>query len=133
MSLVAIALFAAQGDRRRPRAALVFPLAEAAGHADDVGETEFAERLCGKSAANAAGAIHDDRRLLVEDSRLHLRLEMTARNVDGAVQRTLVVLVGLAHVEHHCPVGNLLLCARGVNLADLRFGGRQQVAESCHA
>ena len=47
-------------------------------------------------------------------------------------QGALVVLVGLADVEHDGAGGDALGGAGGVDLADLGLGGRQQLPEAGH-
>ena len=69
---------------------------------------------------------------LVEQPALDLRLEVTARDVDGVGQRALVVLVGLAHVEHDGAVSDALGCRRRIDLGDLGLGGAEQISESGH-
>ena len=56
--------------------------------------------LAAKARAHAARAVDDDGRVVVEQAALDLALQVAAGDVDGAGQRTLVVLVGLTDVEH---------------------------------
>ena len=67
---------------------------------ETVGVTELLHGLGREGAAHAAGAVDDDLGVLVEQATLDLRFEVTTRDVDRVGQRTLVVLVGLADVEH---------------------------------
>ncbi len=93
---------------------------------------ELGEGLGGERRPNAAGAVDDDRRRLVGDPVLDLRFEVAARNVDRTGQRTFLVLVGLTHVEHDRPVGDVGGGALGVDLTDLGLRGGEQVSERCH-
>ncbi len=52
--------------------------------------------------------------------------------MDCARERTLFVFVGLAHVEHDRPVGNVRSGTLGVDLSDLGLRGGEQVTERCH-
>ena len=58
---------------------------------------------------------------------------MAAGDVHGAVEGAGVVLVGLADVEHGCAVGDQRGRARGVDFADLRLGGGEEISERGHA
>ena len=58
---------------------------------------------------------------------------MAAGDVHGAVEGAGVVLVGLADVEHGGAVGDQRGRTRGVDLADLRLGGGEQISERGHA
>ena len=100
VALVAVALVGGQGDRHPPRPALVLPLAEAAGHRHDVGVAEVLEGLGGEGGADAAGAVDDDRRVVVGQAALDLALQVAPGDVERARQGALVVLVGLPDVEH---------------------------------
>ena len=99
---------------------------------DDVGVAELLQRAGGERRAHAAGAVDDDRRVLVGEPALDLGLEVAAGDVDGAGERALVVLVGLADVEHERAGGDALGGAVGVDLGDLGLGGRQQISERGH-
>ena len=133
MPLVAVALLRGERRRLRPRAPLVLPAAEAALHRGDVGVSQFGEGLRGERRANAARAVGDDRRTLVGDASLDLRLEMAAGDVDRVGQGALFVLVGFAHVEHDRSGGDPLGGGAGVDLDDLGLGGGEEVTERCHA
>jgi len=52
-----------------------FQRPKAAGHGDDVGVTELLEGLGREGRAGSAGAVHDDRRVVVRDLVLDLALE----------------------------------------------------------
>ena len=64
---------------------------------------------------------------------LDLGLEVAAGDVQRAGQRALVVLVGLADVEHLRTGVDALGGTGGVDLGDLGLGGPQQVSERGHA
>ena len=133
MALVAVALVGREADRHPPLAALVLPAPEAAGHRHDVGVAELLQRLGREGRAHAARAVHDDGRGLVEHLALDLALEVAAGDVERAREGALVVLVGLADVEHHGarrPAG--LVGRGGVDLADLGLRLGQQIAEARH-
>ncbi len=118
--------------RGAPVAALVLPLVEAAGHRDDVGVAELGERLGGEGRADAAGAVHDDRRVACRGCGPRSGLEVATGDVDGAGDGALLELVGLAHVEHEGAVGAELLGLGGGDLGDLRLGGVEQFPERWH-
>ena len=84
MALVPVALIGGQDDRLLPRPALVLPAAEAAVHRHDVRVAELLKGAGGEGRAHAAGAVHDDGRGPIGEPVLDLRLQMAARNVDGA-------------------------------------------------
>jgi hypothetical protein len=57
---------------------------------------------------------------------------VAAGDVDGARQGALLVLVGLAHVEHERTLIDALSGAGGIDFGDLGLGGAEQVAERGH-
>ena len=129
VALVAVALVGGERDGHLPGAALVLPLAEAAGHRHDVGVAELLQGLGGEGRAHAAGAVDDDGGVVVGDLALDLALEVAAGDVEGAGQGALVVLVGLPDVEHDgAGPADGGLGGGGVDLADLGLasgrGGR---------
>ena len=99
VALVAVALGRGEGLRRRPGAAVVLPLVEAADQRLHVGVAEVAHGLGGEGRAHAAGAVDDDRAGLVGQLALDLELEVAPGQVDGAGDGALLVLVGLPDVE----------------------------------
>ena len=90
---------------------------------DDIVVAELLQGLRGEGTAHTAGAVHDDLGVLVEQPDLDLRLEVTARDVNGVGQRALVVFVGLTNIEHDCARGDLVGSRAGVDLADLGLRG----------
>ena len=129
---VADLLVGAERDRRAPRAALVLPPPEPADHRDDVGVAELLQRAGGERRAHPTGAVDDERCVLVGEPALDLRFEMTAGDVHGAVEGPGVVLVGLADIEHGGAIGDQRSRTRGVDFADLRLGGGEQISERGH-
>ena len=97
--LVAVALLGAELRRRLQVASLVLPTPEAAGHRRRAGVAELLHRLDRERGAHTAGAVDDDRGVLVGELVLDLGLEVAARDVDRAGDRALLVLVGFADVE----------------------------------
>ena len=82
VALVAVALLSAQRDGCAPRPALVLPLVEPAGHGHDVAVAELRQGVGCERGANAAGAVDHDMSVVVGDPRLHLALQVPARDVD---------------------------------------------------
>ena len=67
---------------------------------------------------------------MVRQPVLDLGLEMASRDVDGVDERTLLVFVGLAHVEYDgLAVSDPLGRCGGVDLGDLALRRCQQFAE----
>ena len=127
VALVAVALIGGEVLGDAPVAALVLPLVEAAGHRGDVGVAELGERLGRERRPDAGGAVDQDLGVLVGDLVLDVRLELAPGDEDGARDRALGVLVGLAHVEDDdVGVGVAQgLGFGGLDLADLGLGGRR--------
>ena len=70
---------------------------------------------------------------LVGDAVLDRTLERAPRDVHGAGDGSLLVLVGLAHVEHDGAGLPAQLVGRGgVDLSDLGLGGGEQLTEARH-
>ena len=67
MALVAVALVGVELRGHGPLATLVLPAAEAAGHRHDVGVAELCKRLGREGRPDAAGAVHDERRVVIGD------------------------------------------------------------------
>ena len=131
MALIALALGVIEHLRHRPPAPLVLPAVEAAAHRDDVAIAEFAEGFRRESRAGTAGAVDDDRTLLVGDAPFDLQFEHAAGQVDGPVERAGGVLVRFPHVEEDGVV-SALGDIGGRRLADLRFHVAEQVTEVGH-
>ena len=89
MPLVTVALFRGEHARCFPGKALVLPAVETAGHADDVGVTELSEGLSCERAADPAGAVDDDRCVVVRYAARNLDLQETTRDVDGPLEGAL--------------------------------------------
>ena len=132
VSLVAVVLLRRQRGGLLPRAPLVLPAAEAALHRLDIGEAELGERHGGEGRPDTTGAVDDDGRVLVGDAILDLCLEVPARDVDGAGNRALLVLVGFTDVEHDRAGSDVRRGTLGIDLADLGFRSGEQVTERCH-
>ena len=96
---VARALRLVEHARRAPGEAVLLPAAEAAGQRRDVLVAELLERAGGERRARARLAGEHDRRRAVGHERRDARLEVAARDVHGALDRALVELVRLAHVD----------------------------------
>ena len=71
---------------------------------------------------------------MVGDAVLDLALEVATGDVHRAGDRALLVLVGLADVEHHGAgsIATAVVRRGGVDLADLGLGLREQIAEASH-
>jgi hypothetical protein len=77
--------------------------------------------------------VDDDRRGLVGDARLDVALEVAAGDVEGPGDRSLRVLLGLAHVEDHgAGAAPGLVGLGGADLSDLRLGGGEELTEAGH-
>ena len=120
---VARALLRVEHARRAPREAVLLPAAEAAGERRDVLVAELLERARGERRARARLAGEDDRRREIGDEALDARLEVAARDVHGAVDRALVELVRLAHVDEDGRLvgGEAGGSFSGADLVDLRL------------
>ena len=90
--------------------------------------------MAANARADAAGAVDDDRRGLVGQPALDLRLEVAAGDVHGARDRALVVLVGLADVEDDRAVGDALGGGPAVSTSVISaLAADEQVTEGGHA
>ena len=109
--MVAVALVRREGLRGRPWTALVLPAVETADHRGHVGVPDRLHGLRGERRPDTAGAVDDDRSLLVGELPLDLELELAPRQEDRSRDRSLLVLVGLAHVEQgHLAEQRLHVC-----------------------
>ena len=133
VALVAVALIAGEGGGDLPLPALVLPLVEPAHHRDDVGVAELLEGLGRERRTGAAGAEDDDRGAVVGHPHLDVGLERPSRDVHGAGDGALLVLVGLAHVEGDRTLGlaELIGLGRG-DLADGGLRGVEEISEAGH-
>src|SRR5216684_3485603 len=93
----------------------VLPGAEAALERGDVLVAHLLQRLGRERGPVSAGAVGDDRGLMVGYVLLDPGLEVPARNMDGAGNDALLNLVLLADVDHDRLAGPV---ARGIQLAD---------------
>jgi hypothetical protein len=102
------------------REAVPLPVGKAAGEGDDVLVAHLFERLRGERGAVAGGAVEQHPARGVGRGALDPRLQVAARDVDGARDVALVPLVLLAHVDDH-RLGSLdqLAGALGVDLRNL--------------
>ena len=133
VALVAVALLGRQRGRDLPVAVLVLPLVEAADHRHDVGVPELLEALRRERRAGAAGAVDDQRGVVVRDPTLDGGLQRSPGDVERIGKGALLVLVGLADVERD-RARSLAELVRlgGVDLADLFLGRLEQVTEAGH-
>ena len=131
VALVSVALVGREGLRGAPRAALVLPAVEPADKRHHVGVAEIGHGLGGEGGAHPGGAVDHDGRRLVGEPALDLELEMSPRQVDGAGDGALLVLVGFADVEEHDRTQPRLDLV-GRHLGDGRFGLLQQISGSGH-
>jgi hypothetical protein len=127
VALIPVALLGGEALRHLPRPALVLPLVEAALEADDVGVAELAEGDRGVGGAHAAGAADDDLGRPLGDLTLDVGLEPAARDVERPGDRALLVLVGLADVEHQRRPKPRFR-GRSVYLLDLGLRGGQKLS-----
>ncbi len=96
----------------------------------DVLVPELLERLRGECGAGRGRAVDDDLRALVGGDALDTRLEIPARNVDGAGEVAFLPLVGFADID---PDGAFeRLGGAGVDLVDLGLGVLEQLAVGRH-
>src|SRR4029077_9539398 len=102
------------------------------GHRHDVAVAQLLQGASGERAAHPAGAVDDDRRRLVEQPALDLRLQVAAGDVHRAGDGPLLVLVRLADVEDQRAPIDLGGSTGGVDLGDLGLGGGEEVAEGGH-
>src|SRR5689334_20233562 len=92
--------------------------------------SELAERLRRERRAGADRAVEDDGRLAVRDGALDARLEVAARDVNGARNVAFGPFVALAHVD---PDGAFdLLGAAYVDFRNLGLGGLEELAICAH-
>ena len=112
---VAAALVGRERAGRLDREAVSLPVGEAAGERGDVLVAEVLERLGRERGARAAGAVEDDLAGAVGDEALDPRLELAARDVDGAGDDALLPFLALAHVDEE----RLALALARLGCADL--------------
>ena len=115
MPRVAAALVGRERAGRLDREAVSLPVREAAGERGDVLVAEVLQRLGGERGARAAGAVEDDLTGAVGDEALDPRLELAARNVDGAGDDALLPFLALAYVDEE----RLTLALARLGRADL--------------
>src|SRR5690606_14717264 len=90
-------------------------------------------RLGRERGPDARRAVDDDRGRLVGDPALDGALEVPPRQVQRAGDGPLLVLFGLPHVEDDGAAGGAGRLRRlGVDLADLRLGGGEELSEAGH-
>ena len=101
--VAAVAAAAARRRARRhgPRRGRSASSGEAAGERRDVLVAELLQRLGGERRARAGLARDDHRRAAIGHGGLDARLQVAARDVHRALDRALLELVGLAHVDQH--------------------------------
>ena len=130
VAAVALELLGVQGARDAPVMAVLLPGREAARHRDDVLVAELRERLGRVHRAVARRAVDDDRRRPVGDVALDPALEVAARDVDGAGDVPLLILIALADVENRGRgLAREALGRLGRRLlADLPFHGSQMIS-----
>ena len=99
---VALLLLGGQDPRPLERVAAVLPEREAAGHRGDVLVAEqLLQRVRGERRALAGRAVEDHALAAIRHDALDARLQVPARNVDGARDVALLALALLAHVDDH--------------------------------
>src|SRR6185312_10720335 len=120
MAAVARRTLRAEGAGEIGRKAVALPLLEAAGERAGVLVAEVGQRLCGEGRAVALRAIEQHRARTIRRDALDPRLEIPARDVDGARDPALLPLVALAHVDEERRVVTVEQLARaaGVDLVD---------------
>ena len=97
------------------------------------GVPELSQSVSGEHAADPAGAVNDDRGVGVGDPPGQLHLEVATRDVDGVLQRPLLELVRLAHVERHGAVGLQHFGGLGrQHFGYARAGAVQELTKTCH-
>ena len=96
---VAAALLGGQRAGRLDREAVALPVGEAAGERGHVLVAEVLERLRRERGARPAGAVEDDLAGAVGNEALDPRLELAARDVDGAGDDAFLPFLALAHVD----------------------------------
>ena len=131
VAVVAVALLGGERLRDPPRTALVLPAVEPADQETTSLVAEVGERLGGEHRAHPGRAVDDDGRRLVGDPALDLELEPAAGHVDGAGDRPLLVLVGLADVEQD-DLAEARLDVVGLDLPDDRPGLVDQLSGAGH-
>ena len=120
--------------RQVGREAAVLPVRVAAGERDRALVAELAERLGGEGRAVALRAVEQHRARAVGRDAFDPRLEVAARNVDGAGDAALLPLVALAdvHEQRRVLARQQLLRAAGVDLFDRSLGLLEQLAVARH-
>ena len=122
----------AERARQVGRQAVALPVGVAAGQRDRPLVAELGERLGREGRPVAGRAVEDDGAGAVRRGLLDPRLEVPARNVDGAGDPALLPLVALAHVDEHGAVFQELLGPGSVGLLDLGLHSLQQLAVGRH-
>ena len=118
---VAAALVGRERARGLDREAVPLPVREAAGEGGDVLVAELLQRLRRERRARAAGAVDDELARAVGDEAFDPRLEVAARDVDGAGDDAFLPLLALAHVDEE-----------RLALAGARLGGADLVDLGLH-
>src|SRR4029453_13945797 len=133
VAAVAAALVRVEGLRDLVGEAVPLPVGEAAGQRRHILVPALFEGFPREGRAIPGGRVHEDLALLVGDDALDPRLEVAARNVDGAGKVALVPLFALAHVDDGEGVlGEQLLRLRGIDFVDLGLGPLQELAIGRH-
>jgi len=79
---------------------------------------ELLERLHGKRRSHATGTHDNELAVSVGHSVLDVGLELTARNVNRAGNRTLLVFIGLTDIEQRVALSEENFAGIGVDLVD---------------
>ena len=135
VAVIAVALLGRQRPGGAPVPALVLPAVEPAGHGGDVRVAELTQRLRRERRPDAAGAVHDDRAIVVADPALDLGLQVASGDVQGVGDGALLVLLGLPYVEEQRLTAAAVRLGR-IHLVDGRLGLGEKLSESghvCHA
>ena len=99
MPAVARHLILADFLRYDERQAVVFPLREAAAHRVNVGVSEILKSLGGQSRTNPAGAVDDNRLILVRQRFVRFEFQKSAGERNGLLQVALFPFVAFADIE----------------------------------
>ena len=119
MALVAVALLGAKGAGGGPVAALVLPTVETAVHGHHPVVAQFGEGYRGKCRTDPPGAHGHHRLLVVDNPILDVALQVAPGDMQGARDRSLLVLVGFTYVEQQPAVGQQSLSAGRCDLVDV--------------
>ena len=135
---VALALLGGERARDLDLVAAVLPERDPAPHRGDVLVAEqLLQRVGGERRAVARGAVEDHALGAIAHGALDARLQVPARDVDGARQVRFLELVLLAHVDDHRAVAVAVLAESmdllGVHFLDLLLDLADDFRAACHS